>query len=156
MQLCVLLMQWRTDHCVRDTAFDALCFILNKILLPPKNWAPPSYYLIKRICRVPPLWQYQWHACANDACSFPPVKPKDWGRLPERLRTCSCGLPRFKKTGNRLVPVKVSVLPSCQRRHGFSCIFKYGQKSSAWQVKEGWAEVLWLARDQGLLMAVNK
>lgn len=78
IQVIFLLMLWKHNQGIEDTAFDILLRMLHSVILPIGNLLPPSFHLVKRICGIDDLSPYEYHACPCDLYRYPKIDRSEW------------------------------------------------------------------------------
>lgn len=110
-QQCYALLKSKLEHHLTDKYFDELCNFLASVLLPQPNKQPPSLYLVKKVCKVGDVHDYEKHVCENDCMRFDDIPLARYAeRADEKCTNPKCNMPRFKLSGaggNLLVPRKV-------------------------------------------------
>ena len=91
----------------QDRACDALLQLLLRIL-PCDAVVPGSLRQWRRVLGIPRPADYEYHACPNDKCFWPPLPKAQW-RVSDEHR-CECQLPRFQLV--RLPNGKTEVVPT--------------------------------------------
>jgi hypothetical protein len=104
------MLKSKLDNHLTDKYVDELCwYMASSVLLPTPNLHPTSLHLLKKICAVGEVKDYERHVCENDCMRFEDIPARLWGQREEEECT-HCGSKRFTRGGRGgkvLIPKKV-------------------------------------------------
>lgn len=104
-QYCFNMMELKRRGKMKTGTMDIMLRLVSQSVLPAGNYAPPSYYLVKRVLGIRSPFEFEHHVCVNDHMVFPDKAKAQWSM---EDKCAECGEPRFELTKqNNPVPRKV-------------------------------------------------
>ena len=96
LQACVWLATMKTEYRVTDVVIDMICAMIHLFILPPGNYFPTSYHIVKAVLAVDACAASVHHICDKCWTLYRPLPPDEYKANANAVcENEGCSNPRF-------------------------------------------------------------